>query len=94
MSDIWFLLLPHPIELGCGTLTYVRILSLSPSASLLLLSGWNGHCWSYTTSTRTLPLIFFATHYGSLIDDFVYHPVKSMHIYTLIDDGKKEVQRS
>ena len=91
MSDIWFLLLTHPTELGCGTSIYVRILSLSPFASLLSLSGWNDHCWSCTTSTRTLPLTFFATHYGSLMDDFAYHPIKSMHMYTLIDDGKKEV---
>jgi len=29
-----------------------ELLSFSSSASSLSLSGWNGHCWSCTTSTR------------------------------------------
>jgi DNA mismatch repair protein MSH6 len=43
-------------------------------------------------ATHTLPLSFFATHYGSLTDDFAYHPnVRNMHMSTLVDDEKHEV---
>lgn len=43
-------------------------------------------------ATHTLPLTFFATHYGSLTDDFAYHPnIRNMHMSTLVDDEKKEV---
>ncbi|TXT07396.1 hypothetical protein VHUM_03116 [Vanrija humicola] len=38
-------------------------------------------------STHTLPLGFFATHYGSLTDDFAYHPnVRNMHMQVHVDD--------
>ena len=43
-------------------------------------------------ATHTLPLSFFATHYGSLTDDFAYHPnIRNMHMATLVDDEKREV---
>lgn len=43
-------------------------------------------------ATHTLPLSFFATHYGSLTDDFAYHPnIRNMHMATLVDDDKYEV---
>ncbi|KAJ9114202.1 hypothetical protein QFC20_001718 [Naganishia adeliensis] len=43
-------------------------------------------------STVTLPLGFFATHYGALTDDFKYHPnVRCMHMQTQVDDEKREV---
>lgn len=43
-------------------------------------------------STHTLALAFFATHYGSLTDDFSYHPnIRNMHMSTLVDDEKREV---
>lgn len=43
-------------------------------------------------ATHTLPLAFFATHYGSLTDDFAYHPnIRNMHMATLVDDEKREV---
>ncbi|KAJ9117461.1 hypothetical protein QFC22_004311 [Naganishia vaughanmartiniae] len=43
-------------------------------------------------STATLPLGFFATHYGALTDDFQYHPnVRCMHMQTQVDDEKREV---
>lgn len=43
-------------------------------------------------ATHTLPLSFFATHYGSLTDDFAYHPnIRNMHMKTLVDDEKHEV---
>lgn len=43
-------------------------------------------------ATHTLALSFFATHYGSLTDDFAYHPsIRNMHMETLIDDEKREV---
>lgn len=43
-------------------------------------------------ATHTLPLCFFATHYGSLTDDYAYHPnIRNMHMSTLVDDEKCEV---
>jgi DNA mismatch repair protein MSH6 len=42
-------------------------------------------------ATHTLPLAFFATHYGSLTDDFAYHPnIRNMHMSTMLDDEKHE----
>jgi DNA mismatch repair ATPase MutS len=44
-------------------------------------------------ATHTLALAFFATHYGSLTDDYAYHPnIRNMHMKTLVDDEKREVQ--
>ncbi len=44
-------------------------------------------------ATHTLSLSFFATHYGSLTDDYAYHPnVRNMHMKTLVDDEKREVR--
>jgi DNA mismatch repair protein MSH6 len=46
-------------------------------------------------ATHTLSLSFFATHYGSLTDDFAYHPnIRNMHMKTMVDDEKQEVRRS
>ena len=43
-------------------------------------------------ATHTLSLSFFATHYGSLTDDFAYHPnIRNMHMKTMLDDEKREV---
>ena len=43
-------------------------------------------------ATHALPLSFFATHYGSLTDDFAYHPnIRNMHMSTIVDDDKCEV---
>lgn len=43
-------------------------------------------------ATHTHALSFFATHYGSLTDDFAYHPnIRNMHMSTLVDDDKREV---
>ncbi|CAA7264271.1 unnamed protein product [Cyclocybe aegerita] len=43
-------------------------------------------------STHTLPLSFFATHYGSLTDDHAYHPnIRTMYMSTLVDDKKHEL---
>ncbi|KDR79956.1 hypothetical protein GALMADRAFT_242120 [Galerina marginata CBS 339.88] len=43
-------------------------------------------------ATHTLPLSFFATHYGSLTDDHAYHPnIRTMHMSTLVDDAKHEL---
>lgn len=43
-------------------------------------------------ATHTLPLSFFATHYGSLTDDFSYHPnIRNMHMSTIVDDEKRDV---
>lgn len=40
-------------------------------------------------STHTLPLGFFATHYGSLTDDFQYHPnIRNMHMQVHVDDSE------
>ena len=46
-------------------------------------------------ATHTLALAFFATHYGSLTDDYAYHPnIRNMHMKTLVDDEKREVRVS
>jgi len=57
-------------------------------------------------ATHTLPLAFFAvsqqssgvsladvqTHYGSLTDDYGYHPnIQNMHMKTHVDDDLKQV---
>ncbi|KAF8259998.1 muts domain V-domain-containing protein [Lactarius quietus] len=43
-------------------------------------------------ATHTLALAFFATHYGSLTDDYAYHPnIRNMHMKTLVDDEKREL---
>ncbi|KAF9010212.1 muts domain V-domain-containing protein [Cyathus striatus] len=43
-------------------------------------------------ATHTLPLSFFATHYGTLTDDFAYHPnIRNMHMSTMVDDEKKDL---
>jgi DNA mismatch repair protein MSH6 len=43
-------------------------------------------------ATRTLSLSFFATHYGSLTDDYAYHPsILNMHMATHVDDEQQEV---
>ncbi|KAI0300141.1 muts domain V-domain-containing protein [Multifurca ochricompacta] len=43
-------------------------------------------------ATHTLALAFFATHYGSLTDDYSYHPnIRNMHMKTLVDDEKREL---
>ncbi|KAF9805995.1 hypothetical protein IEO21_08858 [Rhodonia placenta] len=43
-------------------------------------------------ATHTLALSFFATHYGSLTDDFAYHPnIRNMHMETMVDDEKREL---
>ncbi|WWD22313.1 hypothetical protein CI109_106804 [Kwoniella shandongensis] len=43
-------------------------------------------------ATHTLPLGFFATHYGSLTDDFHYHPnIRNMHMKTHVDDEQMQV---
>jgi hypothetical protein len=44
-------------------------------------------------ATHTLPLAFFATHYGSLTDDFAHVPmIRNMHMSTMVDDEKREVR--
>jgi len=44
-------------------------------------------------ATHTLPLCFFATHYGSLTDDFSYHPnIRTMYMSTMVDDEEKKVR--
>jgi DNA mismatch repair ATPase MutS len=43
-------------------------------------------------ATHTLALAFFATHYGSLTDDFAYSPaIRNMHMSTMVDEEKREV---
>ncbi|ORX33553.1 muts domain V-domain-containing protein [Kockovaella imperatae] len=43
-------------------------------------------------ATHTLPLGFFATHYGSLTDDYTYHPnIRRMHMKTHVDDEQHQV---
>ncbi|KAI0739110.1 DNA mismatch repair protein Msh6 [Daedaleopsis nitida] len=65
-------------ELGRGTSTYDGM----AIASAVL----------HQLATHTLSLSFFATHYGSLTDDYAYHPnVRNMHMKTLVDDEKREL---
>ncbi|KII87843.1 hypothetical protein PLICRDRAFT_176607 [Plicaturopsis crispa FD-325 SS-3] len=65
-------------ELGRGTSTYD---GMAIAGAVL-----------HQLATHTLPLSFFATHYGSLTDDFAYHPnIRNMHMATLVDDEKREL---
>ncbi|EIW55250.1 DNA mismatch repair protein Msh6 [Trametes versicolor FP-101664 SS1] len=65
-------------ELGRGTSTYD---GMAIAAAVL-----------HELATHTLSLSFFATHYGSLTDDFAYHPnIRNMHMQTLVDDEKREL---
>jgi DNA mismatch repair protein MSH6 len=44
-------------------------------------------------ATHTLPLSIFATHYGSLTDDFAYHPnIRNVHMATIVDEDKRDVR--
>ncbi|KAE9393743.1 hypothetical protein BT96DRAFT_828770, partial [Gymnopus androsaceus JB14] len=43
-------------------------------------------------ATHTPPLLFFATHYGSLTNDFAYHPnIRNMYMSTIVDDEKRAI---
>jgi DNA mismatch repair protein MSH6 len=43
-------------------------------------------------ASHTIPLAFFATHYGSLTDDYAYHPnICRMYMSTEVDDERHEV---
>ncbi|KAH9848373.1 DNA mismatch repair protein Msh6 [Lenzites betulinus] len=65
-------------ELGRGTSTYD---GMAIAGAVL-----------HELATHTLSLSFFATHYGSLTDDFAYHPnIRNMHMKTLVDDKKREL---
>ncbi|KZT71945.1 DNA mismatch repair protein Msh6 [Daedalea quercina L-15889] len=65
-------------ELGRGTSTYD---GMAIAGAVL-----------HQLATHTLALSFFATHYGSLTDDFAYHPnIRNMHMQTMVDDEKREL---
>ncbi|KAF8889581.1 DNA mismatch repair protein msh6 [Infundibulicybe gibba] len=65
-------------ELGRGTSTYD---GMAIAGAVL-----------HQLATHTLPLSFFATHYGSLTDDFAYHPnIRTMHMSTLVDEDKRDL---
>ncbi|KAH8084332.1 DNA mismatch repair protein Msh6 [Cristinia sonorae] len=65
-------------ELGRGTSTYD---GMAIAAAVL-----------HQLATHTLSLAFFATHYGSLTDDYSYHPnIRNMHMKTHVDDEKMEL---
>ncbi|KAH9061137.1 DNA mismatch repair protein Msh6, partial [Lactarius vividus] len=65
-------------ELGRGTSTYD---GMAIAGAVL-----------HQLATHTLALAFFATHYGSLTDDYAYHPnIRNMHMKTLVDDEKREL---
>ncbi|KAF7338601.1 DNA mismatch repair protein [Mycena venus] len=43
-------------------------------------------------ATHTLPLSIFATHYGSLTDDFAYHPnIRNVYMETIVDEEKRDI---
>ncbi|TFK72470.1 DNA mismatch repair protein Msh6 [Pluteus cervinus] len=65
-------------ELGRGTSTYD---GMAIAGAVL-----------HQLATHTRPLCFFATHYGSLTDDFEYHPnIRNMHMSTIVDEEKKDI---
>ncbi|KAJ7273346.1 muts domain V-domain-containing protein [Mycena rebaudengoi] len=65
-------------ELGRGTSTYD---GMAIAGAVL-----------HQLATHTLPLSIFATHYGSLTDDFAYHPnIKNVHMSTIVDDEKRDI---
>ncbi|EIN08523.1 DNA mismatch repair protein Msh6 [Punctularia strigosozonata HHB-11173 SS5] len=65
-------------ELGRGTSTYD---GMAIAGAVL-----------HELATHTLALSFFATHYGSLTDDFAYHPnIRNMHMATMVDDEQQEL---
>ncbi|KAF5372735.1 hypothetical protein D9757_011640 [Collybiopsis confluens] len=65
-------------ELGRGTSTYD---GMAIAGAVL-----------HELATHTLPLSIFATHYGSLMDDFAYHPnIRNMYMSTIVDDKKRAV---
>jgi len=65
-------------ELGRGTSTYD---GMAIAGAVL-----------HQLATHTLALAFFATHYGSLTDDYAYHPnIRNMHMKTLVDDERREL---
>ncbi|KAG6836841.1 hypothetical protein H0H93_002521 [Arthromyces matolae] len=65
-------------ELGRGTSTYD---GMAIAGAVL-----------HQLATHTLPLSFFATHYGSLTDDFAYHPnIRTMHMSTIVDEEKRDL---
>ncbi|KAG6810732.1 hypothetical protein H0H92_010562 [Tricholoma furcatifolium] len=65
-------------ELGRGTSTYD---GMAIAGAVL-----------HQLATHTLPLSFFATHYGSLTDDFAKHPnIRNMHMSTIVDDEKRDL---
>ncbi|KAA1472424.1 DNA mismatch repair protein Msh6 [Dentipellis sp. KUC8613] len=65
-------------ELGRGTSTYD---GMAIAGAVL-----------HQLATHTLALSFFATHYGSLTDDFKYHPnIRNMHMETMVDEERREL---
>ncbi|KIY47863.1 DNA mismatch repair protein Msh6 [Fistulina hepatica ATCC 64428] len=65
-------------ELGRGTSTYD---GMAIAAAVL-----------HQLASHTLCLAFFATHYGTLTDEFKYHPnIRNMHMRTQVDDDLREI---
>ncbi|KAK0489289.1 muts domain V-domain-containing protein [Armillaria novae-zelandiae] len=54
--------------------------------------GTSTYAVLHELATHTLPLSFFATHYGSLTDDFRYHPnIRNMYMSTIVDEEKRDI---
>ncbi|KAJ7445807.1 muts domain V-domain-containing protein [Mycena galericulata] len=65
-------------ELGRGTSTYD---GMAIAGAVL-----------HQLATHTLPLSIFATHYGSLTDDFAYHPnIRNVYMETIVDEEKRDI---
>ncbi|KAJ7090206.1 muts domain V-domain-containing protein [Mycena belliarum] len=65
-------------ELGRGTSTYD---GMAIAGAVL-----------HQLATHTLPLSIFATHYGSLTDDFAYHPnIRNVHMASIVDEEKRDI---
>ncbi|KAI0792522.1 DNA mismatch repair protein Msh6 [Abortiporus biennis] len=73
-----------------------KILRDATPKSLVILDelgrGTSTYAVLHQLASHTLALSFFATHYGSLTDDFAYHPnIRNMHMANIVDDEKMEL---
>ncbi|KAH9171399.1 hypothetical protein EDB89DRAFT_1972407 [Lactarius sanguifluus] len=69
-----------------------KIMRDATPKSLVILDELGRGTSTYDGMAIAGALAFFATHYGSLTDDYAYHPnIRNMHMKTLVDDEKREL---
>ncbi|KAJ7208168.1 muts domain V-domain-containing protein [Mycena haematopus] len=73
-----------------------KILRDATPRSLVILDelgrGTSTYAVLHQLATHTLPLSIFATHYGSLTDDFAYHPnIRNVYMQTIVDEDKRDI---